>query len=476
VSKNKKTSKKENLNKKLELPKVETKIPGKQSKKIIKKNEKFLNSYIIKNAQNPYVIKEKRNSLIVDADNNTYIDMISGWGVNTYGTAPKQIKKAMEKTWDKYGMEISGFNINKPALKLAENLTKIAPKPLTRVEYSVTGTLAVEGAIKYARDTRNRPRILVFGDTYHGESTYLTASLSTENAGVSSGSAQYISGLVHIPYPNPDRSPFRKGYGPHDDTEVLEYLERWVLKKLVEPEEISAVLIEPVLTEMGAIKPSQNFWNELTKLCKTYNWLLITDEVQTGMGRCGEKFAVQLFDNIQPDLMPLGKGLSAGGQPIAAILGTEQTLGNSHQNLGSTFGWVPAACAGANEGLKLLEKATQNAKKIETQTLKQLKYLEEKYQFVGKVRAVGAEIAIEFIHENKKDYIPWPEMQTAVHKEALKLGVAGISETSKSCYRLQPELTMNLELYSHGLNQIEKAIKIVNKNKHHIPKKSKTNA
>jgi 4-aminobutyrate aminotransferase-like enzyme len=454
-----------------ELPKIKTSIPGEKSKKIIKKNQKHLNSYITKNVENPFVIKEKRNSLLVDADNNTYIDMISGWGVNPYGTAPKEIKKAMEKTWDIYGMEISAFNLNKPALKLAKNLTKIAPAPLTRVEYSVTGTLAVEASIKYARDARNRPRILVFGDTYHGEGTYLTASLSTENANVNSGSAQYVSGLVHVPYPNPDRSPFRKGRGPHDDTEVLEYLERWVLKKLVEPEEISAVLIEPVLTEMGAIKPSQNFWNELTKLCKNYGWILITDEVQTGMGRCGEKFAVQLFENIKPDLMPLGKGLSAGGQPIAAILGTEQTLGKSQQNLGSTFGWVPAACAGANAGLKLLEKAVENAKKIEKQTLKQLKYLEEDYKFVGKVRAVGAEIAIEFIHENKKDYIPWPEMQTEFHKEALKLGVAGISEKSKSCYRLQPELTMDLELYSHGLSQLEKAIKKVNKNKQNIPKK-----
>lgn len=457
-------------NKKIELPDVQTQLPGPRSKKIINKTKTTLNNAIIQHNENPYVEKQKRNSLIVDVDNNTYIDMISGWGVNAYGSSNPEVKKAMEKTWDTYGMEISAFTLNKPALKLGRKLTKIAPHPLTRVEYSVTGTLAVESSIKHARETRNRPRILVFGDTYHGESTYLTASLSTENAGVGSGSAQYVSGLVHIPYPNQERSPFRKGKGPHDDTEVLEYLERWVLKKLVEPEEISAVLIEPVLTEMGAIKPSQKFWDELTKLCKQYGWLLIADEVQTGMGRCGENFAVQLFNNVQPDLMPLGKGLSAGGQPIAAVLGTDQTLGESHLNLGSTFGWEPAACAGALVGLKLLEKGVANAKKIEKQTHKQLKYLEEDYEFVGKVRAVGAEIAIEFIHDNTSDYTPWPEMQTAFHQEALQLGVAGISESSKSCYRLQPELTMDLELYTYGLTQLEKAIVKVNKKKKHIPK------
>lgn len=294
-------------------PRVLTELPGPRSRELMDRARPHLNAAILEHTNWPFVETGRDGYFIVDADGNRFIDMITAWGASPYGATPPKVRAAMNRAWDRHGLEISVAVLNAPALDLAEKLTTIAPAHLTRAEFAVTGTLAVEAAVKHARYLNPRPVLLVFGDTFHGDGTYLTATASTENSSVSAGSTQYAPGIVHVPYPNRDRSPFRPGPGPHDDTEVLEYLRRWVLPRQVAPDQIGAVLIEPILTEMGAIKPSQAFWDQLTELCRMHDWLLICDEVQTGFGRCGTRFAVEQFANVKPDLMPLGKGLSAGG-------------------------------------------------------------------------------------------------------------------------------------------------------------------
>lgn len=403
----------------------------------------------------------RRGYLIVDADNNTFADHMSAWGASPFGPTPPTVKAAMDAAWQDHGMQISGWLSNNAAYPLVEKLAAIAPGRINRVEYSVSGTLAVEGAVKFMREASKRPLIITFGGQYHGESTYMTAGASSDLSNVSSGRTQFVSGVVMVPYPNRFRSAFRKGPGPFDDTEVLDYLE-YLLVQQVHPGQVAGVMIEPVLGEGGIHAPSQAFWDRLGALCKRWGWLLCLDEVQTCMGRCGEMFAMQRWQNIDPDLILLGKAFAAGGQPIAAILGTDAIMGNTDLHLGSTYGFAPAACAGALAGIELIEAGgvLENARLLESIFLEHMTPLKTEIEQVGDVRAVGAMAAIEFV-QSKASHRPAPAFQYAVHHAVLRRGVLGISQRGKWHYRLQPALTMSPEVFEFSCAAIAEAIREV---------------
>ena len=445
------------------LPLVGTELPGPASRALFARHDGQLTGSNGDHEVYPLVEASKRDYLIVDADGNRFADHLSAWGASPFGATPPTVKAAMEAAWDRHGMQISGWLPNTPALDLVDKLTSIAPGRLTRVEYSVSGTLAVEGAVKFMREATRRPLIITFGGQYHGESTYMTAGASSDLSNVSSGRTQYAAGVVMVPYPNRFRSPFRRGPGPVDECEVLDYLD-YLLVQQVHPGQVAGVLVEPVLGEGGIHAPSQRFWDRLGALCKRWGWLLCLDEVQTCMGRCGAMFAMQRWQGIDPDLLLLGKAFAAGGQPIAAILGTEQVMANTDLHLGSTYGFAPAACAGALAGIALIESGgvLENARALERIFLEVLGPLKDEIEEVGDVRAVGAMAAVEFVR-HKDSNEPAPAFQFAVHQACLRRGVLGISQRGKWHLRLQPALTMPEALFRVSCETLADAIRAVAK-------------
>jgi 4-aminobutyrate aminotransferase/4-aminobutyrate aminotransferase/(S)-3-amino-2-methylpropionate transaminase len=411
----------------------------------------------------PFVEARKRDSIVEDVDGNTFADHVSAWGSSPLGATPPDVQEAVIEAQRRYGMEITDYIPNEPELALAERLVQIAPSGLTRVAVGVSGTLVVEGGVKLAREATGRPMILTFYGQYHGEGTYLTAGISSDLAEVTTQHAQYVAGLVFTPYPNAFRAPFHTGPGPYADTIYLDYLEEWVLVHQVEPEQIAGVLIEPVLGEGGILIPSAAFWERLHGLCRRWGWKLILDEVQTGMGRCGTMFAAERF-GIEPDILLLGKGFAGGGQPIAAILGTQDVMGASDLHLGGTFAWTPAAAAGALasiDGILAGDGAVlRNALAIEAIADEELGPLVERVEQVGDVRAAGALVGIEFV-QDKASIKPAPAFHRAVHLAALERGVLGITQWGKWVYRLQPALTMSPELFRWSCRQIVAAIEEV---------------
>ena len=294
----------------------------------------------------PLVMARKSDWLIEDVDGNTFADHVSAWGSTPLGAKPAAAVAAAAAAQAEQGMEITDYVFSEPPLLLAERLVEIAPPGLTRVGPSISGTEAVETGVKLAREATGRPIILSFYGQYHGESTYLTAAASTDLSDVPSNSAQYVSGIVFAPYPNRFRAPFHSGPGPYDDTIYVDFIEQYVLVHQVDPEQVAGVLIEPVVGEGGIVIPSAAFWQRLVALCKRFGWMLILDEVQTGLGRCGTMFAAELWD-LEPDVLLLGKGLAGGAQPIAAVLATEHVMAESDVSPGGTFAWTPPACAGS---------------------------------------------------------------------------------------------------------------------------------
>ena len=300
--------------------------------------------------------------------------------------------------------------------------------------------------------------ILSFYGQYHGESTYLTAGMSTDLSEVPTQHAQYVAGLVFAPYPNRFRAPFHSGPGPFDDQWYLDYLEEWVLVHQVEPTQIAGVLIEPVLGEGGILIPSQGFWDRLTDMCKRWGWKLILDEVQTCMGRCGTMFAAERF-GLEPDVLLLGKGFAGGGQPIAAVLGTEDVMAGSSLHLGGTFAWTPAAAAGALANIDAIldSGALENAMRLEAIALEEFAPAVERHAQVGEVRAAGAFVGIEFV-QDAETLRPAPAFHRDVNLAAVRRGILGITQWGKWIYRLQPAIDMPEDLFRWSCRQIVDAI------------------
>jgi 4-aminobutyrate aminotransferase-like enzyme len=442
-------------------PKVSTQLPGPNSRDLFRRLDSRVIAGLTDHAEVPFVEARKIDSLIEDVDGNVFADLVSGWGAAPYGATPADVFDAVTAAQRRYGMEITNYIANEPAVQLAERLISVAPPGITRVAPAVSGTLAVETGVKLARESTGRPMILTFHGQYHGEATYLTASASTDLAEVTSHSSPYVGGLVFAPYPNRFRAPFHRGPGPYDDEMYLDFVEEWVLVHQVEPEQIAGVLIEPVLGEGGVVVPSDGFWERLAGLCRRWGWKLILDEVQTGMGRCGTIFACERW-GLEPDIVVLGKGLTAGGQPIAAVLGTEAVMARSDVHGAGTFAWTPAACAGAVAGIDRLVHGDvlSNVARLESIARAELGPLVEEIEQVGDVRVAGALIGVELVAE-AATITPAPAFHRAVHHAALARGVLGVTQWGKWVYRLQPALTMAPELFEWSCRAVADAIREV---------------
>jgi len=443
-----------------EVPVVRSPLPGPRSAALLAR----AGSVLMRRpdvGEMPLVEASKRGWLIDDVDGNTFADHCSAWGSTPLGATPEPVQRAVIEAQRRYGMEISNYVSSEPVVSLAERLIDLAPHGLTRVSMDVSGTLVVEAGVKLAREATGRPMLLTFYGQYHGEASYLTGGVSSDMASVPTQNAQYVPGVVFAPYPNPFRAPFHSGPGPFDEQMYLDYLEDWILVHQVEPTQIAGVLIEPILGEGGILEPSRGFWERLVALCHRWGWKLILDEVQTCMGRCGTMFAAERL-GLEPDLLLLGKGFAGGGQPIAAVLGTEEIMGSSSLHLGGTFAWTPAAAAGALASIDLIlsSGALENARLLESIALEELGPLVERVEQVGDVRAAGALIGIEFVRD-ETTLRPAPAFHRAVHRAAVRRGVIGITEWGKWVYRLQPAIDMPPDLFRWSCRAVVDAIEEV---------------
>lgn len=341
-------------------PSVRTPLPGPRSAAQFARQEKRFYTQMHLGEMMPFVLDRKDDYVLHDLDGNSFADHMSAWGSTPYGAFPPSVRAAVDAAMDRYGMEISCFLQSEPVLELADRLVDLAPPGITRVAPTVTGTEAVEGAIKLAREATGRPFVLSFLGQYHGESTHVVATTSTELASESRGSAQYVPGFVFAPYPSRFRSPFRRPGEEIDDTLVIDFIENWLLRHQVEADQIAAVLVEPIAGELGVEAPSAGFWEGLERLRREHGWLLISDEVQSGLGRCGTVWAGDLW-GLEPDLLLVGKAIAAGGQPLAAILGTDAVMAQTDVHTTGTYAWEPGAVAGAIAGLDLMPGAIENA-------------------------------------------------------------------------------------------------------------------
>lgn len=277
-----------------------------------------------------------------DAEGREYLDALAGIAVCNLGHAHAAVRDAV---CEQSGLLVHTSNLYGVARqeKLAETLCGLAG--MEKVFFSNSGAEANEAAIKLARLYGHRkgieqPAIIVMENSFHGR-TMATLS-ATGNRKVQAGFEPLVSGFVRAPY---------------DDLEAVRTIAR-------NNPSVVAVLVEPVQGEGGVNVPGDDYLLGLRALCDEHGWLLMLDEIQTGIGRTGEMFAFQ-HQGVQPDVMTLAKGLG-NGVPIGACLAAgeaAEVLGPGKH--GSTFGGNPLACAAAQAvmdtltGEGLVERAAE---------------------------------------------------------------------------------------------------------------------
>lgn len=407
-------------------------------------------------ARTARIVAEKaKGSYIWDMNGDAYLDFATGIAVNNVGHCHPKVVEAVQKQATQL-MHTSVTTHHKGYIELAKKLAEISPGRLDSVFLANSGAEAVEGAIKMARYITGRPVIINFKGSFHGR-TIMTTALTTSKLYYREKYEPLPGSIYTLPYPYVYRSAHRK------DPEALvdECIKQFdvLFNQFVHPEQVAAIIVEPVQGEGGYIVPPASFLKKVREIATKHGILLIIDEVQTGFGRTGKMFAIEHF-GVEPDIMLMAKGI-AGGMPLSAFVSRKELTSKWQPGRhGSTFGGNPVSCAAALATIDVLEseRLAERAADLGKRMLARLSKLTS-HKHVGEVRGVGLMIAIEFDESNGE---PSHDIAEKVAKFCLdnKLIVLTCG-THGHVIRLIPPLNMSEEEAEKGMDIIEKAVKSI---------------
>jgi 4-aminobutyrate aminotransferase len=439
-------------------PRIVVSPPGPKAVELLKKDEQFISpSY---KRYYPLVVESAKDCIVTDVDGNDYVDLNSGVACMNVGHNHPKVVEAIKSQCDRFLHYSNTDFYYKEVITLAEKLTQVAPGSFDKkVCFGNSGTEAVEAAIKLARWHTRKQQFIGFIGAFQGRtigSLAFTASKPTQRRNFS----PLMPGVTHVPYAYCYRCAFKLTY-PECHLWCVDYIDEFVLQKYVPPEEVAAVLVEPIQGEGGYVVPPPEYFQRLKKLADKYGLLFIADEVQSGMGRTGKWFAIEHW-NVEPDIICTSKAL-ASGLPIGATIAKAKVMdwaGGSHA---STFGGNPVSCAAASAVLDIIkdEELLENANKQGTYALKRFEELKEQSEIVGDVRGKGLMIGVELV-EDKESKKPASQKAAEVILRSWKRGVAIIT-CGASTLRVAPPLTIQRELLDAALDIVQDAIMEVEK-------------
>jgi 4-aminobutyrate aminotransferase len=371
--------------------------------------------------------------VIEDIDGNLLLDFNAGIAVTSTGHCHPDVVKAVQDQAGKLIHYSADFYIPLYAQACAE-LARIAPiKEKCRVFLGNSGTEAIEGAIKLARLATGRQNLVAFLGAFHGR-TYGSVSLTASKAKYHAGFGPMLPGVYHAPF------------GKVAD---LAWFDEVLFTHLVPPQEVAAIVVEPIQGEGGYVVPEDGFMQGLRRICDQHGILLIADEVQCGAGRTGKMWAIQNW-GVEPDIVATAKGI-ASGMPLGAFIARESLMTKWGPGAhGTTYGGNPLACAAALETVKLLEDGLMaNAAARGQQLITGLRAVAAKHPgLVRDVRGIGLMIGVEFdTHEHA----------AAVEWAAFQRGLLTL-EAGQTVVRIAPPLVLTEAQAATGLKLFGEAV------------------
>ena len=357
-----------------QAPRLVTEIPGPQARARIERDHKVTSPSLPRAYE--LVPKRGAGSVIEDVDGNLFLDVNAGIAVTSTGHAHPSVVAAIQRQAEQL-LHYSASDFYLPIYSdVCEELDRIAPfAEGARSFLTNSGTEAVEGAIKLARYATGRQNIIAMIGSFHGRS-FGSVSLTASKAKYRTGFGPLLPGVYHTVF------------GDEQHLDIL-------FRRLVAPSEVAAIVVEPILGEGGYVLPPPGWFRYLRELCDRHGIVLVADEVQSGMGRTGEMWAIE-HEGVEPDILLAGKGI-ASGLPLGAIVARERLMTWDVGVHGSTYGGNPVACAAALATLELIEGGLlDNARDVGELLLKGLRDIQARRREIVDVRGRGLMIGIEF--------------------------------------------------------------------------------
>ncbi len=425
---------------------LKTSLPGPKSQEIAQRRKKYV-AKPMGSSLSPCYIAHGEGALVTDVDGNQFIDLTGGWGCLAVGHTHKKVVAAVKDQAEKYLHTDFTAVPYESLVELAEKLVKLAPGNTPKAAaFFNSGAEAVENAVKIARAHTKRPAIIVFENAFHGR-TLLTMTMTHKAMPYKYHFGPFAPEIYRLPFPSPSH--------PMANLENFEK----ILTNTVTPDSVAAIVVEPIQGEGGFNVPQEGFLEYLRKLTKKYGILLVTDEIQSGIGRTGKFFAIENWD-IEPDIICLAKSLAAG-LPLSAVIAKKEITDTLPGGcIGGTYVGNPLACRAALEVIKIIEEEhlLDRALKIGERLKERFFRMKDKYPIVGDVHGIGAMMAIELVKDQKTKE-PAPQETARIVQECLKNGVfvptAGIN---KNLLRMLVSLEITDEQLDEGLDVLERAI------------------
>lgn len=386
--------------------------------------------------ETPLIIEQGKGSYLIDTEGRKYLDGTASIWVNLHGHRHPRLDRALTAQLQKIAHSTFLGLTNPPAIRLARELIRLAPKGLRRVFYSDNGSTAVEVALKMAvqywqqvqPSVGPKQSFVHLKMAYHGDTI---GAVSVGNIDLFHARFKPLLFPTHqVEPPYCYRCPLGRTY-PSCDMACIDPLERLLKTR---HRELAGVIVEPLVqAAAGMMVAPPGYLARVRELCTTYNVLLIVDEVATGFGRTGKMFACQ-HEGVTPDLMAISKGLTGGYMPLAATLTTEaiyraflgrydewKTFFHGHSYTGNPLG---CALALANLEIFRREQTLEQVRKKSRLLARLLQPLAE-LPHVGDIRQCGFMVGIELV-QDRHTKTPYPLDRRIGHRVAQDCRLRGL--------------------------------------------------
>jgi 4-aminobutyrate aminotransferase len=440
------------------VPLIKTSLPGPNAKAIIERDRAVVSPSYTRGY--PLVIARGEGAKVEDVDGNIFLDCTAGIAVNATGHSHPDVVRAIATQAERF-IHMSGTDFYyETQVRLAEELAAIVPiRGPVKSFFGNSGTEAIEASLKLARYATGRVGIIAFLGGFHGR-TMGSLAVTSSKAVQRRGFGPLTPGVYHAPYADCYRCPV--GLKPENcAAECLEFIDHQLFMQLVSPDDVAAIVVEPIQGEGGYVVPPDHFHQRLRDLTKKYGILLVADEVQSGMGRTGKMFAIE-FTGVEPDIVAMAKGI-ASGLPLGVASARADLMTWPAGAHASTFGGNPVACVAALETLRLLkERLMANAATVGAHLMSGLKALAEKHPLIGDVRGRGLMIGVELVRDRQTKERATTErdrvIDAAFRRGLLLLGAG------KNAIRFSPPLVLTREeadiairIFDEALAEVETA-------------------
>jgi len=437
-------------------PEIKTELPGPKGRAIVEADAQYVNPAYPR-PDFKLVAERGEGVWVTDVDGNVFLDCNAGVAVCSTGHCHPEVVQAIQNQAAQL-IHMCGTDYYYSLMPdLAKKIGELVPiSGPTRTHFANSGTEAVECALKIAMHATGREKFISFFGSFHGR-TLGSLSLTSSKAAQRLGFKRQALDVIHVPYPNEYRNPFTAemcGRGGAAEG-ALNWIENLLFKTTTPPEEVAAIVVEPIQGEGGYVPAPEGFLRGLRRICDEHGIVLVVDEVQSGMGRTGKMFATQHY-GVDADIVCIAKGI-ASGLPLGLCVARADLMDWKKGAHASTFGGNPVCIAAALKTIELLERElVANAAEVGNYLKSRLEKLMAKHECIGDVRGMGFMLGVEFV-KDKTSRQPDADLRDRVEMASYERGLILLGCGANSI-RWSPPLILTKENADVALEIFAEAI------------------